>query len=349
MNQQRKKPALRLFHGAAGSPLSQTNDVATAAPLSNAERQKAFRQRRRETKEAPERAALTAAVLRKYRTLDGIGERSSRERTKEMRENHQRETEELTARLAEMSLSELRLFAAEHGEEYKAAPDDKGRYLTDLETNPADKGSHDHKVLTGQYKIAEIVAVREHQEATLGSPREYGNGQELLGGRREVRPQGTSPDTDGEGKLNKNSRSAKFDRKKFKVKLGAHQYDLTVRDLAATHFETVAATKTVVDDMGDMVTEGHDEFFRCKLCRVSVWWEKDKLGHIEDVHGDPDSPEHNRKHGDIIAAYLRAERKKGNKMLKAGKTVLSLFQEHEQIRLRRQAKLENWGVKPVTG
>jgi hypothetical protein len=334
--QQRKKPALRLFHGAAGSPLSQTNEVATAAPLSNAERQKAFRERRREAKEAPERAALTNAILTKYRALDGIGERSTRKRAQEMRENHRRETEELATRLAEMTLAELRLFAAEHGETYQGVSDDKGRYLTDLETNPADKGNHDFKTLTGRYKIEDIVAVREHQEATLGSPQEYGSGQDMIGGRREVRPEGTSPDTDEGIKHNKNARSAKFDRKKFKVKLGTHQFDLIIADLVAEHFETIPETKTVVDSDGDFVSEGRAESFICRLCSAEVMWHRDQHRHMESDHDD------------VVEKRTKAEAVKGNKLAKAGKSAAALFKEHEEIRLRKQAKIENWSGKAVT-
>jgi uncharacterized C2H2 Zn-finger protein len=42
---QSRKKVTRLFHGVAGSPLSQSNDVATAAPLSGAERARLYRER----------------------------------------------------------------------------------------------------------------------------------------------------------------------------------------------------------------------------------------------------------------------------------------------------------------
>jgi hypothetical protein len=326
MVQKHKKPALRLYHGVSGSALAQVDDVPTRAALSGAERQ-----RRYDAKKRLER--LTNRLRLTLRKLYPLMSASNRDEMVAdlVQENSSVEMMEAVLKIYEETKIEKRIYLSDLGD-----PDGTPS------VEPV-KANHELTVHSGSYDLAKIVGAREAVESNLGSPfADDDDGDGPIGGRREVRPQGNSGRT--EPTSNTHRRFAlrpTWDKKTFKVKLAGPELTNALNKLQLEHFKTIPETKNIVDPTsGDLIQEGRKECYQCQLCGYECDWPNDRPKHIESVHGDPDEPSHDKKHGNVVARHIKEARQLGHRLKKAGSVALRNLEELQQYKDRRAAEAE---------
>jgi hypothetical protein len=137
--------------------------------------------------------------------------------------------------------------------------------------------------------------------------------------RRNVRPEGSGPtetnpddEREDEEENTKDAKDNKVDGKdadilpgaKFPVKLNDFDYDEMFQNLFNTYFIKVVPPGCDI--------KSKECFYFCRLCEISLDWERTSKTHIEMVHGDEREPTHDPRFGNVVKEYTKSKRKRSS-------------------------------------
>lgn len=209
-----------------------------------------------------------------------------------------------------------RLFRERQAAERAAKAPDKWEAILAEEGLSMERGGHARKgkLVTGGYDSAKVESVNTRLDNGTGlATREGDSGK--------AKPQGSGIKYDEETGGENGGDEIVFDKwgsarvkqtaaTKFQAKLKDGQRDAIVVALVAEAFETIPATKSVVDAEGSLISEGHPEYFKCRVCDWHCEWGRDCHRHIEDIHEQ------------LIEAEAKCRRKRQKSLAVAGKQTL---------------------------
>ncbi len=258
----RRLPVRRAFVGLAGSPLASVitePEPEPKPPLSNAERQRLFRERRGEAgKKKDANRKVAARTAEKVKRETGILRPGLINGTDP-------DPDWLALAPHPSQLKKWNKVVAKQG-----LADSNGLFMRD-----ADRGKG--LLVTGGYDPAHCDEVRGAHETEDGRVKLGGCGEATefcaVGFSKSGKPYSLAVDTPT---FYVNIRDGLADWKLAKL----------MARLIERHFTTVPAIETIVSTSGDLIFEGTPEMYLCRRCMFETDWPNDRGAHILEEHDE---------------------------------------------------------------